>query len=210
MDPFASEPAETRQLLERARRGDGDALGELLARHHDFLLRVVEVRFDPRLRARIDPADVVQQAQLEVVKRISDYLERVPMPLRLWLRQTALQCLIDAQRHHLGAGNRAVGCEAALPDQSSVQLAERLFADSLSPSAKVARGEVAGRVRDAVTRLGDDDREIILLRHFEDLPNHEAAQVLGIEPAAASKRYGRALIRLHQLLRAGGVGESHA
>jgi RNA polymerase sigma-70 factor (ECF subfamily) len=190
------------------RRGETEALGPLLARHHDFLLRIVELRFDPRLRARVDPADVVQQAQLEVVKRIGDYLSRCPMPFRLWLRQTALQCLVDLQRHHLGAGNRAVGCEAALPDQSSVQLAERLFADSLSPSAKAVRGEVAGRVRAAVARLPEDDREVLLLRHFEDLPNHEAARVLGIEPAAASKRYGRALLRLHQLLRAGGLGES--
>jgi RNA polymerase sigma-70 factor (ECF subfamily) len=210
VDAFASEPLETRQLLDRIQQGEREALGQLLARYHNFLLRIVELRFDPRLRARVDPADVVQQAQLEVVKRIGDYLGRCPMPFRLWLRQTTLQCLVDIQRHHLGAGNRAIGWEAVLPDHSSFQLAERLFADSPSPSSQVARGEVVGRVRAAVAWLADDDREILLLRHFEDLPNHEAAQVLGIEPAAASKRYGRALLRLHQLLRTGGPGGASA
>jgi RNA polymerase sigma-70 factor (ECF subfamily) len=208
MPPFASEPSEVRQLLDTVLRGDPGALGRLLDMHHAFMLQVVETRFDPRLRSRVDPADVVQQAQLEVTKRIGDYLDRSPMPFRVWLRQTALQCLIDARRHHLGAGNRAVGCEAALPDRSSIQLAERLFATSPSPGSKLAWGELAGRVREAVARLPDDDREILLLRHFEELPNHEAAHVLGIEPAAASKRYGRALFRLHQLLRAGGLGGS--
>src|SRR5262249_37016703 len=153
--------------------------------HRAYLEKVVELRMDPRLRARLEPGDVVQQAHVEVVRRIGDYLRANPMPFRVWLRLTACQVLVDLQRFHLHADCRAVGQEAALPDRSSFALAEQVLGRSLSPSRKLMRRELVQGVQDALARLREEEREIILLRNFEELSNLEAAAVLGIEPAAA-------------------------
>ena len=206
MDP--TEASEERDALERVRQGDQQALGRLLAGHRAYLEKVVELRMDPRLRARVEPGDVVQQAHVEVLRRIGDYLQAKPMPFRVWLRLTACQVLVDLQRFHLHADCRAVGQEAALPDRSSFALAEQVLGRSLSPSRKLMRREMVQGVQDALARLRDEEREIILLRNFEELSNLEAAAVLGVEPAAASKRYGRALLRLNKLLQDSGLTDS--
>jgi RNA polymerase sigma-70 factor (ECF subfamily) len=201
-------PPEGSELLDRLRGGDANALGPLLDAHRGYLERLVGLRMDPRLRARLDPADVVQQVCLEAVRRIDDYLTRAPMPFRAWLRLTACQCLVDLQRHHVHAECRAVAQEMALPEESSAQLAQRLMSSGTSPSGALMRHEAVQALREALAQLPEADREIILLRNFEELSNHEAAAVLGIEPAAASKRYGRAIFRLDQIFRAKGLTDS--
>jgi RNA polymerase sigma-70 factor (ECF subfamily) len=208
MDEPLPDSAETQRLLEQVRAGDRLAFEQLFTRHRPFLRQVVELRLDPRLRARVDPSDVVQETQLEAFRRLGDYLERRPMPFRLWLRQTACERLLMAQRHHVGAARRAVGREVPLPDASSLQLAQQVLAAGSTPSQRLDRDEVAGRVRQALARLSETDREILLLRNLEMLSNQEAANVLQIDPAAASQRYGRALLRLRKLLIAGGLMES--
>jgi RNA polymerase sigma-70 factor (ECF subfamily) len=190
---------ETLSLLERAGAGDAAALGELIARHRDAVRRFVELRLDPKVRGRIDASDVVQEAHMEAVRRIEDYLARRPMPFHLWLCRTAHENLIRLRRRHVGAAARAVGRENPLPDRSSVLIARQVLS-GIAPDRLAEEAELAGRVHDALGQLDEVDREVLLLRTFEGLTNVEAAAVLGIEPSAASKRYGRALLRLRQAL----------
>jgi RNA polymerase sigma-70 factor (ECF subfamily) len=204
--------SETRRLLDEARAGRPEAVDQLLGRHRDYLRRLVELRLDPRVRARVDPSDVVQEAQLEAVRRLDGYLRQPPLPFRLWLRQLAYDRLLMAQRRHVRAACRAacraVGRDEALPDRSSLLLARRLLDARSGPGERLARQELARRVREAVARLSEADREIVLLRNFEGLSNQEAAALLQIRADAASQRYGRALLRLRQLLLDQGFGGS--
>jgi RNA polymerase sigma-70 factor (ECF subfamily) len=199
---------ETRRLLELARSGQREPINLLLQRHRPFLRRMVELRLDPRLRARVDPSDVVQEAQLEAGRRLDDYLRRPVLPFRLWLRQLAYDQLLKACRRHLGTARRAVGREVPLPDQSSFLLGQQLLATPPSPSQHLAQRELARRVREAVSRLAEPDREVVVLRAFEGLSNQETARLLHIRPAAASQRYGRALLRLRQFLVDLGISEA--
>jgi RNA polymerase sigma-70 factor (ECF subfamily) len=192
--------ADTECLLRRAGRGEPEAFERLFARHRAYLLRVVELRLDGRVRARIDPSDVVQETMMEAVRRLPDYLLRRPMAFRLWLRKTAQERLLMAERFHLGAARRSVRREVPLPDGSSAQLARQLLAGGSSPGQHLDRRERARQVHEAVARLSPADREILALRNLEGLSNQEAAEVLGVGPAAASRRYGRALLRLREEL----------
>ena len=204
ISPAADTP-ETCELLLRIEQGDPAALGLLLAGHRDYLRRVVELRLDQPLRGRIDPSDVVQEGLMEATHRIDDYLSRRPMPFRLWLRETANQKLIDLRRRHLTAAQRSVSRELPLPAESSMMLARAVLSPAAgSPSGRLAEQELIASVRGALAEASEEDREILLLRNFEGLSSQEAAVLLGIEPAAASKRYGRALLRLRKLLQARG------
>jgi RNA polymerase sigma-70 factor (ECF subfamily) len=199
---------ETRTLLGAARAGDPHALGRLLAHHQVYLARFAELRLDPRLRARFDPADVVQEALLEALRRLPRYLEQPGLPFRLWLRQLVHDRLLNLRRDHAGTARRSVDREVALPEGSAVDLAGQLLAAGSSPSQHLNRQELARRVREAMAALAEADREVLLLRHFEGLSNPEAAALLGLSAAAVSKRYGRAVLRLHEILFAGGLTES--
>jgi RNA polymerase sigma-70 factor (ECF subfamily) len=196
----AHDSAETQRLLEQARAGAPEALNRLLERHRAYVHRFVELRLDPQLRARVDPSDVVQETQLEAVRRLEGYLGEAPMPFRLWLRQIAQDRLLMLRRQHRGARRRAVTREAAWPEESSLAFAQQLVAGGTSPSARLAASELAHRVQQAVAQLAEADREVVLLRNFEGLSNMEVAHLLGIQPAAASQRYGRALLRLRKVL----------
>jgi RNA polymerase sigma-70 factor (ECF subfamily) len=200
MDLPASDSAETQRLLEQARAGEAGARDRLFARHRPYLHRIVELRMDPRLRARVDPSDVIQEAQMEANRRLVNYLNQPPMPFRLWLRQIAFDQLLMLRRRHVKAQQRAVERDVVLPEQSSLLLAQKLLDPGQSPSEQLSRRELARRVRQALTGLAESDRDILLLRNYEGLSNLEVAQVLGIQPAAASQRYGRALLRLRKLL----------
>jgi RNA polymerase sigma-70 factor (ECF subfamily) len=199
---------QTQRLLEQARGGDRQAVEELLGSHRPYLRRLVELRLDPRLRSRVDASDVVQEAQMEAARRLEGYLQQPPMPFRLWLRQLAYDRLLMLRRFHVGAARRSVGREVALPERSSLLLAEQLLANGSTPSQRVSREELAARVRRAVARLPAADREILLMRTFEDLSYEEVAFLLNLDAAAARKRHGRALLRLHQSLSEGGLTES--
>ena len=200
MDELTPDSAETRDLLDEARAGDRPAFDRLLARHRPELLQFVELRMDPRMRGRVDPSDVVQEAQLETYRRLGDFLDRRPMPFHVWLRKTAYERLLMLRRRHRGAARRAVGREVGLPDRSSLALAQQLLAPHSSPSRQADRQEQARRVQEALARLAEADREVLLMRHYEDLPYEDIGCILGIEPAAARQRHGRALLRLHRAL----------
>jgi RNA polymerase sigma-70 factor (ECF subfamily) len=198
----------TRRLLERLQEGDPEALDRLLRRHRRPLLRFVEYHLDPRLRARLDASDVVQDAFVEAVRRVDDFLQRRPMPFHLWLRKTTYERLLHSHRDHRTRARRTVEREADWPERSSLLLARQFLDPKPSPSQQMEAHEVAERVRRAVEELGDADREILLLRHVDELPYEEIACLLEIEPAAARKRYGRAMIRLQQhLCKQGLLGE---
>jgi RNA polymerase sigma-70 factor (ECF subfamily) len=206
-DPAPDSEA-TDDLLRQVLAGDRAAFDRLFSRCRPYLRRVIGLRMDPRLRPRLDPSDVVQEAELEAFRRLADYLERRPMPFRLWLRKTALERLLMAQRSHLQAARRAVGREAPQPDRSSLELVRQLLAAGSSPSQRLDRAERARRVTAALAQLGETDREVLVMRNLEGLSNQETAEALQIEPAAASQRYGRALLRLRTLLVENGLMES--
>jgi RNA polymerase sigma-70 factor (ECF subfamily) len=207
MDEAAPDSAETDQLLQRARAGDREAFEELFARYRPYLHQVVASRLDARLRQRIDPSDVVQEAEAEAFRRLGDFLQRQPMPFRLWLRKTAWERLLKLREQHVEAARRSVEREVRLPDRSSLLLAQQLMAGGSTPSQRLSRKEIARRLNQALGRLSENDREILLMRHQEDLSYDEISSFLEIEPSAARKRYGRALLRLQNLLRETGLLE---
>ena len=199
--------AESADLIERARAGDREALNALLARHRDRLRRMVEMRLDTRLQARLDASDVVQEAYVDVAERLEEYLRDPKLPLFLWLRLVVGERLMRLHRHHLGTQMRDAGrvvslYRGALPAASSAALAAQLLGRHTSPTQAVVRAERILRVQEALNTLDPLDREILSLRHFEELTAAEAAQVFGIEESAAAKRYIRALKRLKEILAA--------
>ena len=208
MDELTPDSDETRGLLEAAGAGDRRAFDRLLARHRPELRQFVELRMDPRMRGRVDASDVVQETQLEVYRRLADFLDRRPMPFHVWLRKTAYERLLMARRQHVEAAQRAVGREVPLPERSSLLLAQRLLPRGSTPSQSLGRRELARRVHQVLEQLPDADREILFMRNFEERSYPEIACLLDIEPAAARKRHGRALIRLHALLAEDGLMDS--
>jgi RNA polymerase sigma-70 factor (ECF subfamily) len=196
---------ESVDLIERARRGEHDALNALFARHRDRLRRMVDIRLDPRLQARLDASDVVQDAYVKVTERLDEYFRQPKVPFFLWLRLVVGEQLTWLHRHHLGTGMRAAGRErslspASVPEASSAALAAQLVGRHTSPTQQLARAERVRRVREALNALDPVDREVLSLRHFEELTAAETAQVLGIEEAAAAKRFFRATKRLKAIL----------
>ncbi|MGP0067369.1 MAG: sigma-70 family RNA polymerase sigma factor [Isosphaeraceae bacterium] len=194
---------DTEALIARAVEGDDRARQQLLIRHHDRLIRMVAVRLDRRLAARVDPADIVQEALLEASQNLDDYLRDRPLPYHAWLRQYVWQRLSKLHRHHLGTQRRSVRREEAgdwnLPEESTAILVDRLLARDSSPSRQVLREEQRLRVQEALEKLPPRDREVLVLRHLEQLSTGEVAEVLGIGVEAVKKRHLRALERLRAL-----------
>src|SRR5262245_19654730 len=215
MGPSATgNSGETDQLLRRAAQGDHQVWGALLERHRKRLRRMVALRLDRRLQGRIDASDVIQEACLEASTRLPEYLRQPPMPFFLWLRFLAGQKLLELHRHHLGAQMRDAGREVALyrgslPGVSSAALAAQLLGHDTRPSEAAVRAERKIRLQEALNSMDPLDREVLALRHFEHCNNAEAAQVLGLQESAASKRYVRALKKLKEILASmpGGIGE---
>jgi RNA polymerase sigma-70 factor (ECF subfamily) len=205
MDDVRPDSGHTLRLLDEAAAGNQQALGELLARHMPRVEATVNCRIDRRVRARIDPSDVVQETQLEVTRRFNEFLAARPIPFHLWLRRETHQQLLKAERRHLQTAKRTVDREVPLPDRTSLHLVAGLATNTHSPVSHAARKELARKVRHVLGRLSEADREIIMLRNFEGLSNGEAACLLGITSEAAKKRYTRALLRLEQLLHDEGV-----
>lgn len=193
---------DTDELLRRVDRGDERATDQLLSRHRERLKRMVAVRIDPRLAARVDPSDVVQETLAGAARELPEYLRRRPLPFYPWLRRLALDYLAELYRRHVRARRRSVEREepAALPDRSALELAERLFARQSSPSAGIHRRERRERVHAALTALAERDREVLVLRHLEHLAPADIAEVLGVSEAVVYTRHLRALRRLRDLL----------
>jgi RNA polymerase sigma-70 factor (ECF subfamily) len=200
----ATGESETDILLQRASRGDRSATDELLARHRPRLKRMVSLRMDPRLRARVDPSDVVQDALLCASRMLADYLRDRPLPYYPWLRQLAWQRLHDLHVRHLHAKKRSVTREdqehMALPDDSVMQLAEQVAGAGTSPSGNALRKELRLRVREALDQMKPAERELLALRYLEQLTAKEIAAILGIREDAVNMRHVRALRRLRGLL----------
>ncbi len=197
--------SQANDLLERARAGDQEALNEIFARHRERLRRMVDMRLDRRLQARIDASDVIQDAYVEVVGRLEEYLRDPHLPFFLWLRLVVGERLMKLHRHHLGTQMRDAGREVslyqgALPAASSAALAAQLLGKHTSPSSVAVRAERLVRLQEALNSLDSLDREILSLRHFEELTCAEAARVLDIKEETAAKRYVRALKRLKDIL----------
>jgi RNA polymerase sigma-70 factor (ECF subfamily) len=196
---------ETLALLDRARNSDRQAVDALFAVHRDRLRRMVDLRIAAPLRRRLDASDVVQEAFLEAVERLPAYLADNSMPFFLWLRFLTRQKLAALHRYHLGAKARDPRREVALQEGPLTEattdaLAAQLLGQLSSPSQAAAKAEMRLRLEEALNRLDPQEREILALRHFEQLSNAESACELGIAPPAASKRYIRAVARLKGIL----------
>ncbi len=189
--------AEDDETLRERVRVEPACFGEFVAQRRERLRRMVELRMDPRLRSRLDASDVVQEACVEAVERLPQWLAGEAMPLHLWLRFLTAQKLLQLQRHHLGAAMR----DPAREDASAALLADAIMESGvLSPSGVASREETAVRLHDALATMKPEDREVLLLRHFEQLCNAEVAQVLRLSVPGASLRYMRAARRLRELL----------
>ena len=199
-----SHELDTEQLIRRAARGDREAVDGLLARHRDRLRRMVAVRMDNRLAARVDPSDIVQEALTEASQKLPDYLKQQRLPFYPWLRQLAWKRLIGEHRRHVGAKGRSVTREEhdeiVLPDHSAVQLAARLLASGTSPSVRMMRKELRAEVQQLLSQMSAPDREVLVLRYLEQLSVAETAAVLGMTVDGVKSRQRRALERFSNLL----------
>jgi RNA polymerase sigma-70 factor (ECF subfamily) len=196
-------PPDTQELLERSNRGDATARRELLVRHRERLRRMVALRLDRRLNARVDPSDVVQEALADAAQHLDDYLRDRPLPFYPWLRQFAWERLCKLHRHHIHARRRSIIREETdmpLPDESVRQLAHRLLAGGTSPSRRLIRQEQREQVRAALAELAPQDREVLVMRHLEQMETAEVAAALGISEGAVRNRQYRAVMRLRTLL----------
>ena len=195
----------TQELLSGARAGDEQALDCLLDRHRDSLRKMIAMRLDHKLAQRLDVSDVVQDVLVEANRRLKDYLANPAMPFHLWIRQIAKDRIIDAHRRHRVSGKRSVDREqplkaAGVVDQSTLDLAAQLVDRELTPAAAATQRELALHIQAAIDQLDERDREIILMRHYEQLSNQEVASALELTEPAASMRYLRALKRLRSQL----------
>lgn len=185
-------------LLEQASQGDAQAREQLLVLHRERLRRMIAIRIDRRMAARVDPSDVVQDALAEAHRQLTDYLRERPLPFYPWLRQLAWNRLVELHRKHVLAQCRSVTREErlVLPEESVLVLVDRLVASGSSPSQRVVREEMRQRVQQALANLSERDREVLILRHLEQLPMAEIAAILGISEGAVKVRHLRALSRL--------------
>ncbi len=195
---------QTETLLLAARQGDTEAVNRLLEKHRAPIRRLVELRLDRKVQQRVDVSDVVQDVMIEASGRLDRYLDDPAMAFHLWLRQIAWDRIIDTYRRHRVSAKRSMDREQPMavaggPDRSTMELATQLCDPQLTPAAAATQREIATKVEAAIERLGEKDREIILMRHYEHLSNLEIAEVLAVNPPAASMRYLRALRKLKEL-----------
>jgi RNA polymerase sigma-70 factor (ECF subfamily) len=203
------------ELLRRIRGGDETALAAMFDRHCARLGKMVRLRLDCRLHGRIDPADVLQEAFVDASRRLAEYAAAPKLPLSLWLRFLISQRLQLLHRKHFGPTCNAVRevslYSGALPQADSMSLAQQLLGRLTTPSQAAIRIELQLKVQDALSAMDALDREVLALRHFEELTNKETAAVLGLQQAAASNRYIRALRRVKEILtRVHGIGRSES
>ncbi len=189
-----------RERLVREKEG---ALAAAMEHFRPRLVRMVELRLDPRLAGRADAADVLQETYLDAARQLEQYLAVPKLSVFVWLRHLTWERLMNFYRDNLGTQKRAVRREVNLSDASSIALGSFLLAPGPSPSQDARQRELKERIREALATLPERDREVILLRHFEELSNKETADVLGVNESTATMRYGRALVRLKEALTAG-------
>lgn len=199
------ESDKTEELLAQLREtDDAAAVDRLLERHREPLRRMIDMRLDARIQTRIDASDIVQEVMVDANRRLQEYLQSPNMPFHLWLRHIARDRIIDAHRRHRVSAKRSVDREqkkAPSPlDHSTVELVAQLCDSQLTPAAAATMQELQRRFQQAIDQLDDHDREVVLMRHFEQLSNQDVAQALGLSEPAASMRYLRAMRKLRTLL----------
>ena len=192
------------ELVARLRAGEDHAFADLFSRHRGRLKQMLEFRLDRRLRGREDSSDILQQVYIDAHKNISSYLKRPQLSFYVWLRQLTSQRLIDVYRRHMKAERRDVRQEISIDKSNSgvtsASMAIQLAALMPTPSQVAMQAEMIAQIESSLQSMDSLDREILALRHFEELRNSEVAEVLGIKEAAASNRYVRALTRLRETL----------
>lgn len=196
--------SDTQELLNQARAGSPAAVEQLLARYRAPVRAMIGQRLDRAIARRVDASDVVQEVLLEASRRLGDYLQGPPIPFHLWLRAIARDHIIDAHRRHRQSQRRSVERERpiapAFADRSSIELVAELIDRELTPATAALRRELQDRFQEALGQLEEDDRDILLMRHFEQLSNQETAAALGLSEAAAGMRHLRSLRKLRALL----------
>ncbi len=198
----------TQQLVADAARGSQQAWQTLLEALRPRLRKMIALRLDRRVQGRVDPSDVIQEACIDAARRLQEFVNNPGMPFFLWLRLLAGQRLAEQHRRHLGAKARDVAREVSIyhgsfPETTITVLAGQLLSEQPGPSSTASQAEQSKRLHEALAELDPIDREILAMRHFEQLTNSEAAETLGLETSAASKRYTRALLRLKDVLNLG-------
>ena len=194
-------------LLDRFKARDVQALAQLFSRHRERLWQIIHFRLDERLRGRVDEDDLLQEAYLDAAGRLSHFEDQGGglSSAFLWLRMIVYQTLRDVHRRHLGTQRRNVGREESIharhsPQATSISIASGLLGQLTSPSQAAIRAELSDQLQAVLAEMDPTDREVLALRHFEELTNSEVADVLRIEQKAASMRYVRALERLKRIL----------
>jgi RNA polymerase sigma-70 factor (ECF subfamily) len=193
-------------LVRQGAAGDAAARDELLTCFRSRLKRMVRLRLNRQLQGRVDESDIVQEATLDAARHLDEYLANPSLPYYLWLRHITGRKLIDAHRRHLGAKQRDAAQEVslhrgALPAADSISLAAQLLGKLTGPTHAAIRAETRLRVQEVLNAMDPVDREMLALRHFEQMTNAEVAQVLELGESAASSRYLRALKRLKEELK---------
>ena len=204
-DAKADDEGENLEGLRRAASGDEEALRALFEAHRDRLKRMVHLRLNRRLQGRVDDSDVLQEASLDVSRRLPEYLANPTLPFFLWLRHLAGLKLAEVHRRHLGTQLRDADREVTLhrgglPEADSVSLANQLLGKLTTPSQAAIKAETRLFVQEALNSMDPVDREVLALKHFEQLSTSEIAQVLGLSKAGAGSRYLRAIKRLREIL----------
>ncbi|HEY7308649.1 MAG TPA: sigma-70 family RNA polymerase sigma factor [Gemmataceae bacterium] len=200
-----SDSSEISDLLQRAAAGEPEALRELFSRYRDRLKRMVHLRLSRRLQGRVDDSDVIQETYLEISKKLPEYVQAPELPLFLWLRHMTGLKLAEVHRRHLGTQLRDADREVSLhrgglPEADSVSLAAQLLGKLTTPSQAAIKAEQRIYVQEALNSMDPIDREVLALKHFEQLSTSEIAQVLGLSKAGAGSRYLRAIKRLREIL----------
>ncbi len=208
------DPDHIDELLRRAAQGEEQALAELFSCFRGRLRQMIRLRLDRRLQGRVDPSDVLQDAYIDMAERLPEYAGKAAIPFFVWLRMVVGERLLRVHRHHLGAAMRDANREISLhrgafPEASSASLAAQLLGQITTASRAALRAEMKVTLQDVLNAMDPIDREVIALRHFEEMQNDEVAAALGLTKAAASKRYVRAMLRLRAAITdTPGLGDS--
>ena len=191
------------EAIQRLQAGGESALAELFSEYRPRLERLIEFRLDPRLKSRLDPADVLQDAYLEMARRHQEFMNDGRVSFYVWARQLTVQSLINLQRRHFGQ-KRSPQNEfqffQSASESTTGSIAQILYAQLTSPSGAAIRAEEIQLLQEALAGMDDTDREVLALRHFEHMGNSEVAEALGLSTTAASNRYVRAMTRLGEIM----------
>lgn len=194
---------------QKLKEGGADAVAELFSQYREQLEHMIGFRMDTRLRGRIDPADVLQEAYLQVAQRIDSYIQRPDVSFYVWMRQITYQTLIDQHRLHFRS-KRGLGQEVRkrrAHSQTTYSIAGMLVGANTTPGRAAEREEEKEQLQQALDSMEETDREVLALRHFEGLPNKQVAEILDISVTAASNRYVRAMTRLGEVMQKLGWNE---